>query len=86
MFGSLRQAGDLGQLPDVRQAAGRVGLADATGDCAVFGKRVFEREADHRVRGGAHVEIAQIPPEDRVGVLAVEIIRVDDGERGVYGV
>ena len=85
MLGAAGKFGDLGQLLDVGQTAGGVGLADSAGDGAVFGKRVLEREADHRVVGRAHVEVLQVTAEDRVGVLAVEVVGVDDGEGCVDG-
>jgi hypothetical protein len=81
VLGGGADLGDLGEFLDVRQEALGVRLADAAGDRAVVRQGVLEREADHRVGGVVVAERGEMTGQRRVGIAAVEVVGVDDGER-----
>ena len=73
---------DLRVLPHALQKA-VFDLTDSTRDAAHGAHRVLEKITDHRMCGAVIVQCAQIIPENSICLTAIEVICIDDGERGL---
>ena len=82
---AIVSAGDVDDFFDIGEKIGGVGLADTAIDGAVLGKGVAQWVADHGVVVFVVAAILSGEPfgDDAVGIGAVEVIGIDDGEWGV---